>query len=93
MTEALWWVIRQLAVLRNSRKIILLITDGEPDHFDTASETITTAQKMGMEVMAIGINAPLIGNLVALSENILTSDELAPAMFRLLQQTLLENRR
>ncbi|WP_298069249.1 VWA domain-containing protein [uncultured Mailhella sp.] len=93
LTEALWWVIRQLAVLRNSRKIILIITDGEPDHFDTASETITTAQKMGMEVMAIGINAPLIGNLVALSENILTSDELAPAMFRLLQQTLLEHRR
>ena len=31
MAESLWWVMQQMCLLRENRKIILIITDGEPD--------------------------------------------------------------
>jgi len=48
---------------------------------------------MGMEVLGIGIDAPIIGSMIPVSETITNIRELAPAMFRLLQQTLTEKRR
>jgi len=93
MTEALWWVLRQVTALPERRKVILVVTDGYPDDPETAKETIMAAQKMGTEVLGIGIDAPIISNIIPVSETITDIRELAPAMFRLLQLTLLEKRR
>ena len=93
MTEALWWVLGRLSTRPEHRKIILVVTAGYPDDPQTAKETLTAAQRMGMEVLGIGINAPIISSIIPVSETITDIHELAPAMFRLLQQTLLEKRR
>ena len=93
MTEALWWVLGMLSTLPEHRKVVLVVTDGYPDDPETAKETITAAQRMGMDVLGIGIDAPAIISMIPGSENITDIRELAPAMFRLLQQTLLEKRR
>ena len=93
MTEALWWVLGMLSTLPEHRKVILVVTDGYPDDPETAKETIAAAQQMGMEVLGIGINAPIISSIIPVSENITDIHELAPTMFRILQHTMSEKRR
>ena len=93
MTEALWYVLERLSTRHEKSKFILLVTDGYPDDPETAKETIMVAQYLGMEVLGIGIDAPIIGSIIPISETITDIHELAPTMFRLLQQTLLKKRR
>ena len=93
MTEALWYVLERLSTRHEKSKVILVVTDGYPDEPETTKETITVAQRMGMEVLGIGINTPIISSIIHVSETITDIRELAPAMFRLLQQTLLKKRR
>lgn len=93
MTEALWYVLERLSTRHEKSKVILLVTDGYPDDPDTAKETIIVAQYLGMEVLGIGIDAPIIGSIIPISETITDIHELTPTMFRLLQQTLLKKRR
>ena len=93
MTEALWWVLGMLSTRPEHRKVILVVTDGYPDDPETAKETIVAAQQMGMEVLGIGINAPIISSMIPISENITDIHELAPAMFRILQHTMTEKGR
>lgn len=93
MTEALWWVLGILSTRPEHRKVVLVVTDGYPDDPETAKETIAAAQRMGMEVLGIGINAPIISSMILISENITDIHELAPAMFRILQHTMTEKGR
>ena len=93
MTEALWWVLGILSTRPEHRKVVLVVTDGYPDDPETAKETIAAAQRMGMEVLGIGINAPIISSMIPISENITDIHELAPAMFRILQHTMTEKGR
>ena len=93
MTEALWWVLGMLSTRPEHRKVVLMVTDGYPDEPETANETIMVAQRMGIEVLGIGIDAPAIISMIPGSENITDIRELAPAMFRLLQHTMTEKRR
>ena len=92
-TEALWWVLGMLSRRLEKRKVILVVTDGYPDDPETAQETITAAQRMGMDVLGIGIDAPAISSMIPGSETITDIRELAPAMFRLLQQIMTEKGR
>ena len=93
MTEAMWWVLGMLSTRPEHRKVILVVTDGYPDDPETAKETIAAAQQMGMEVLGIGINEPIISSIIPVSETITDIYELAPAMFRLLQHTMTEKGR
>ena len=93
LTEAMWYVLGLLSTRPEHRKIVLVVTDGYPDDPETTKETITVAQRMGMEVLGIGINTPIISSIIPVSETIADIRELAPAMFRLLQLTMTEKRR
>ncbi|WP_294447914.1 VWA domain-containing protein [uncultured Mailhella sp.] len=93
LTEAMWYVLGLLSTLPEKRKVMLVVTDGYPDDPETTKETITVAQRMGMEVLGIGINTPIISSIIHVSETITDIRELAPAMFRLLQHTMSEKRR
>ena len=93
LTEAMWYVLGLLSTRPEHRKIVLVVTDGYPDDPETTKETITVAQRMGMEVLGIGINTPIISSIIPVSETIAYIRELAPAMFRLLQLTMTEKRR
>lgn len=93
LTEALWWVLGMLSTRPEHRKVVLVVTDGYPDDPETAKETITAAQRMGMEVLGIGIDAPAISSIIPCAETITDIRELAPAMFRILQHAMTEKRR
>ena len=93
LTEALWWVLGMLSTRPEHRKVIFVVTDGYPDDPETAKDTITVAQRMGMNVLGIGIDAPAISSIIPCAETITDIRELAPAMFRILQHAMTEKRR
>ena len=64
MAESLWWVIQQMCLLRENRKIILIITDGEPDSIPATQEAFKQAQKKGFECYGLGIMCSSIATLL-----------------------------
>jgi hypothetical protein len=47
---------------------------------------------MGIEILGIGINSNHLADLISHQASITAMDELAPAMFSILQQALLKHR-
>jgi len=70
------------------RNIIIVITDGKPDCFDTAKKVIERCSRLGVEIYGIGIgdNAQT-EDLFLVSEKISSATELPEAMKRLMKRT------
>ena len=89
MCEALWWTLQQMVPLKESRRIVLIITDGTPDDVGAMHEAAKAALGCGFELYGLGIDSPGIFTLLpASSVNIKEMHELAPAVFRLFGQAL-----
>ena len=89
MAESLWWVMQQMCLLRENRKIILIITDGEPDSIPAAQEAFKQAQKKGFECYGLGIMCSNIATLLPHTSRVIeTLPQLAPALFELLEGAL-----
>lgn len=90
MGEALWWVMQNMLPLSEKRKLILIVTDGEPDSIECAHQAIEQGGKAGFEIYGIGITSPGINVLLPGRSNVVNSmAELAPAMFALLEGVIL----
>ena len=90
LAPALWWVMQTMLPLTESRKLILILTDGDPDAIAPTVKALETASKAGFEVYAIGIKSTAIARLLPQTSRCITTlAELAPAMFTLLQKALL----
>jgi len=90
MGEALWFTMQQMGALRENRKLILILTDGAPSNHANAREAIEQGQKMGYEMYGIGIQDKEISKLLPETSRVIQNiNELAPAMFSLLQGALL----
>lgn len=90
LDAALWWTMQQLYPMPESRKMILIITDGCPDDSQLAKAAITEAVKLGLEVYGIGIvNTSILSLLPNTSSVINSIAELAPSMFGMLQRALI----
>jgi hypothetical protein len=90
LAESLWWVTRELIKQKEQRKIILIVSDGLPDDPQTASKTLAAIRELGIEVAGIAIDSWHLANLINAQENITDINELAPAMFRILQSLLVK---
>ncbi|WP_290920197.1 VWA domain-containing protein [Halodesulfovibrio sp.] len=89
MTESLWWVLQQMSELREQRKILLIVSDGEPDDVSGTLEVIKKGRKYGVEFYGLGICAPEIkGILPQQSSVVATLDELPSAMFAMLREAV-----
>ena len=89
MAESLWWVMQQMCLLRENRKIILIITDGEPDSIPAAQEAFKQAQTKGFECYGLGIMCSNIATLLPHTSRVIeTLPQLAPALFELLEGAL-----
>lgn len=89
LAEALWWVMQQMCFLREERKIILIITDGEPDSVSAAMEALGVAQKKGFECYGQGIMSSEIAALLPHTSRVIDRlPQLAPALFALLEGAL-----
>ncbi|XPV75779.1 MAG: VWA domain-containing protein [Desulfovibrio sp.] len=89
MGEALWWVLQRMIHLSESRKIILILSDGKPDSFMSAVKAIEAGRQAGVELYGIGIANESIQTLLP-NKSVVINDlsELAPAMFGLLSRVL-----
>ena len=75
--------------LPEERKIILIITDGEPGSVSAATESIGSAQKKGFEYYGLGIMHPEITALLPHTSRVIDRlPQLAPALFALLEGAL-----
>ena len=87
--EALWWVLQQMQPLAESRKIVLILTDGDPDSFPAARNAIEDGRRFGVEIYGLGITSEAITKLLPNhSRTINDLSELAPAMFGMLRGAL-----
>lgn len=95
MAEAVWWVMQQLCALKETRKVLLILSDGEPDSVEEAKAALHTCLTHGIEVYGIGIQDKAIRALLSgkKARVIYDLNELAPAMFELLQTGLLNAHR
>lgn len=90
--EAIWWALQEMIHFPQPRKMLLLISDGDPTSRDNTREAIRTAHQLGFEIQGIGIGQMACRMRLYLpktSRIISTIDQLAPAMFAILQDALL----
>ncbi|EGY27077.1 von Willebrand factor type A domain protein [Desulfovibrio sp. A2] len=89
LAEALWWVMGQMVTLEERRKIVLVITDGDPTSSHIAMKNVVaTAQAVGFELFGIGICQPNIATYIPASRYIQTVGELPQVMFDMLGEVL-----
>jgi cobalamin biosynthesis protein CobT len=90
MGESLWRVMQDMLPLKEKRKLILIITDGDPDSVDCATQAIEQGRRAGFEIYGIGITSPGINMLLPGRSVVVNSmADLAPAMFALLEDAIL----
>ncbi|WP_029459578.1 cobaltochelatase CobT-related protein [Solidesulfovibrio alcoholivorans] len=89
LAQVLWWVLQQMVLLKEDRKMIVIVTDGEPDSVPAAQRVLGTAHTLGFEVYGIGIQSAAIQALLPRSSvGVKSLSELPEAMFTLLHKAL-----
>jgi len=92
MGESLWWVMQDMLPLTEKRKLILVITDGDPDSADCANQAIKQGLLAGFEIYGVGITSSAIMSLLPGRSAVVNAvTDLAPAMFSLLQHGIFSN--
>ena len=91
MDAAVWWALQRLYHLSEPRKIILLITDGEPDDKEAMTAAVKSAAALGVELYGIGIQGLSVESLLPEQRRRIIAgiNDLAPAMFGMLRKALL----
>lgn len=89
LAQALWWVLQRMVLLKEDRKLVVIVTDGEPDSFGAARKVLRTAETLDFEVYGIGIQSESVRSLLPRSSvSVKSLSELPEAMFSVLQQAL-----
>ena len=92
LAEALWWIAGAMLSLSETRKILLIITDGFPDNAQKALDALHMLQKLGTEVIGIAVQSPELARLLPIQANIDSMNDLAGAMFNILDSSLIHNK-
>ncbi|MBN2906516.1 MAG: hypothetical protein JXJ18_07405, partial [Rhodobacteraceae bacterium] len=80
LDRALWYAASAVLACREERKVILTLTDGEPNNAAAALEIIQRCEASGIELAGIGIGID-VGHLFKRSAFIQTVDELGRKLF------------
>lgn len=92
MGEAIWWILQEMLPLMESRKIILILTDGDPDCLSNTMEAIKQGKRLGFEFYGIGIETSATENILpGHSCTIGDLSELAPSMFKVMKTIFINN--
>ena len=87
LLPALLWAAEALLLQPEPRKLLLVVTDGDPDEFGPCASAIQRCWRGGIETLGLGIGLN-VSQLFPISRNIADVSELAPAMFQMLQEGL-----
>ncbi|MFE8035252.1 VWA domain-containing protein [Thiohalocapsa marina] len=88
MTGALWFAAADLRARRETRKVIITLTDGQPDDVCSAADLIERAGAAGIEMIGVGI-AVDVGRLFPIAVRIDAVADLKTALFGIAEQLLL----
>jgi Mg-chelatase subunit ChlD len=92
MAEAILFSASQLAVRPEPRRVMLVITDGEPNNLDQATENVKLARQHGIHVMGLGVGInPVSVFGEADSASIKGIQDLASTMIALLKNAFIAN--
>ncbi len=90
LAEAVLWCLQTIAPLPQTRKIILIITDGEPDSHDRSCQAIQVGRALGVEFYGLGVGDTSIDTLLPeCSRSLAAFHDLPAALFGMLEQALL----
>lgn len=90
MAQAIMAETSALQTRKESRKVIVVLTDGKPDIESAARISVQLAERQGVEVIGLGFgDAQKIKNWCENSEFVSTVDELADALTAVLAQKIL----
>ena len=91
MAEALWYSAFELSKLREQRKIVLVITDGEPNSDSATTAILNLLQNSNIETIGIGIQSSAISAFIRNSIVISDVADLQKNLFRLMEHSLMGN--
>ena len=91
MTGALWFAAADLLARPEPRKVLLTLTDGDPNNVSSTRALIQQASGAGIELIGVGI-AHDVSALFPLAIRIGTIASLQPALFSVAEQLLLSQR-
>lgn len=91
LLPALMWATRQLLSCNEERKLLLIVTDGEPFESEACVDVMSQMKLNNIETMGLGIKVPSVKDLFNISACIDNEEELAKAIFSMLQDNLLQN--
>ena len=91
MAQGITYGTRLLRATQRRRKIMVVLTDGEPDNAVTAATAIAVAQAQGIEVYGIGILTDSVKNLFPQWTVIQQIDQLPTRLVGLLRKKVLES--
>ena len=89
MTGALWYAAADLLARPEARKVILTLTDGDPNDWDSAAGMVTRATAAGIEMIGVGIGTR-VDRLFPVAVQIASVADLKGALFRIAEQLLLK---
>lgn len=87
LAQGLWFAAADLLLRPEPRRLILTLTDGEPDDRVLAGSVITQCEQAGLELPALGIQHD-VSSLFRHSRVIETVEDLKPALFGLAERLL-----
>lgn len=93
MAEAIWLAAAELEAATAERKILLVVTDGEPADGAMTTDVVDRCVGSGFEVCAIAIGTEGATRYFPNCTRIDAIEELAPTMFRMLEPMLLRAQR
>lgn len=86
--SALWYAAASVLATREERKVIMVLTDGQPDDDDAAKAIIRRCEATGIELIGVGIcfdTSHLFGNSICINN----ASELRTEIFRISRDLLL----
>ena len=88
MTGALWYAAADLLARQEERRVILTLTDGGPDDWDSAHAMVMRAGIAGIEMIGVGI-ATSVEGLFPVAVQIASVADLKGELFRIAERLLL----
>lgn len=88
LAEALWGVAAQMQPFKEDRKVIIVLTDGNPAEEELVHKSIKSLEQNGYELIGMGIQHPGVINFFRNHEVIHSVAELPKALFNQLESLL-----
>ena len=84
--EALWWLVPHMQGLSENRKVVLIVTDGDPYDPAMVRRAVDAGRALGIEFIGLGIAAPAVTDLLPGASGTIDSlDDLLPVLFEAVQ--------